>query len=291
MNDEARKRLQRLRDALDDMSGVWRPFGFGLLRSVPERVPTAKTWEYLEELICPHFSHEPMSATLDHFFSWLDRSPTWHYWPGLTASKSTGQTDFEQAALAAENMVRNGGKQGHVADIVLSDEEFVEIQRRHFGRKADRKRAEQTLYSCLNAIAAFQAITGLHPVTTATPDDCARFQNTAETLSKNWRHDYPKSKKEVEYLSRNTIVKWSRTLQAAFQRANKNAGKKCVRGVVEEHKLLTRNPWQEFTWIEGHRRKIRQFDPAELVSLLDVLEKGWPEVTVATAVAKTLLWS
>ena len=35
---------------------------------------------------------------------------TWYaYWSGLVASKSTGQTDFEQAALAAENMVRNGG--------------------------------------------------------------------------------------------------------------------------------------------------------------------------------------
>ena len=64
---------------------------------------------------------------------------TWYaYWPGLTASKSTGQTDFEQAALAVEGMVRNGGKQGHVADTVLSDEEFVEIQRRHFGRKTER---------------------------------------------------------------------------------------------------------------------------------------------------------
>ena len=41
------------------------------------------------------------------------------YWPGLTTSKSTGQTDFEHAALAVEGMLRNGGKQGHVADVVL----------------------------------------------------------------------------------------------------------------------------------------------------------------------------
>ena len=46
------------------------------------------------------------------------------YWPGLTTSKSTGQTDFEHAALAVEGMLRNGGKQGHVDDVVLSDEEF-----------------------------------------------------------------------------------------------------------------------------------------------------------------------
>jgi predicted dehydrogenase len=137
----------------------------------------------------------------------------------------------------------------------------------------------------------FGAEGDLHPVTIATPDDCARFQNEAESLSKNWRHVYPKARGEVECLSRNTILKWSRTLQAAFQRANKNAGKKCVRGVVEEHKLLTRNPWLEFTWIEGHKRHIRQFDTAELIALLDFLEAGWPEVTVAIAVAKTLLWS
>jgi hypothetical protein len=144
-------------------------------------------------------------------------------------------------------MVRNGGKRGSLEAAVLSDEEFEEIQRRHYGKKADWRRAEQTLYSCLNAIAAFREITGLDVVTTATPDDCARFQTAAENLSRNWRHDYPKATGEGDLLSRNTILKWSRTLQAAFQRANKNAGKKCVRGVVDEQKLLIRNPWHEFT--------------------------------------------
>ena len=219
------------------------------------------------------------------------RSSWYAYWPGLVASKSTGQSSFEEAVRVVHDMLGNGGSRGTLADVVLSDEEFEAIQRRHFGKKVDRKRAEQTLYSCLNAIAAFRTLTGLNPVTTATPGDCARFQSEAETRAKNWRHNYPKAKGEVDCLSRNTILKWSRTLQAAFQRANKNAGKKCVRGVVEEQKLLTRNPWLEFTWIEGHKRKIRQFDPDELLSILGFLEAGWPEVTVATAVAKTLLWS
>ena len=219
------------------------------------------------------------------------RSSWFAYWPGLVASKSTGQSNYEEAIRVVQDMLGSGGKRGTLADAVLSDEEFEAIQKAHFGRKSEQKRADQTLYSCLNAIAAFREITGLNPVTVATPDDCARFQNTAESLSKNWRHVYPKAKGEVDCLSRNTILKWSRTLQAAFQRANKNAGKKCVRGVVDEQKLLTRNPWLEFTWIEGHKRKIRQFDPVELVALLDFLEAGWPEVTTATAVAKTLLWS
>ena len=53
MNDAARKRLQRLRDALDDMSGAGEPFGFGLLRPQPKVVATAVTWEYLETFIVP----------------------------------------------------------------------------------------------------------------------------------------------------------------------------------------------------------------------------------------------
>jgi hypothetical protein len=59
------------------MRGVWRPFGFGLLRSVPEVVPTQPTLDYLEEIICPHFIHGPPPVNLGHFFSWLERSPDW----------------------------------------------------------------------------------------------------------------------------------------------------------------------------------------------------------------------
>ena len=71
---------------------------------------------------------------------------TWYaYWAGLTASKSTGQTDFEQAALAAEDMVRNGGKRGTLADTVLSDEEFEAIQRAHFSRNQDPMAQVQSL--------------------------------------------------------------------------------------------------------------------------------------------------
>jgi hypothetical protein len=58
MNEEARKRLQRLRDALDDMSGISRPFGFGQPRPEPKVVPTQETLEYLERLIYPQFAHE-----------------------------------------------------------------------------------------------------------------------------------------------------------------------------------------------------------------------------------------
>lgn len=87
------------------------------------------------------------------------------------------------------------------------------------------------------------------------------------------------------------MLKWSRALQAAFERANRTAGKKCVRGVVGENKLLTDNPWKQFTWIEGTNRPIRQFDGEELLSFLDYLEQHWEGLTVAVVVAKVFLWS
>ena len=133
-------------------------------------------------------------------------------------------------------MLGNGGQKSQANDGVMSDEEFEAIQRRHFGKKqgADaKKRAEKSLGACLEAITAFREITGLKPITLATEDDCERFQNDALKLPKNWRSKYPKSKEEVSNLSANTIYKWSVALQAAFERANANAGRKCVRGVVE----------------------------------------------------------
>lgn len=247
------------------------------------------------------------------------RRRSWYaYWAGLVASRSTGQTKLEDAIIAAESMVKNGGKKAAVADAVLSDEEFEAIQRIHFQRKhaeQARRRAEKSLQSCLDAIAAFREIAGLFPVTLATPDDCARFQRTALTLPKLWRRFPPDQRKPVDYFSEegrnkrwqsdlldeldkcphysvNNVVKWSRTLQAAFERANRNALKrKCVRGVVDEKQLLTANPWSQFTWIEGKERPIRQFDSGELLAFLDHFEQEWAGFTVPLLLAKTYLWS
>ncbi|OAI45553.1 hypothetical protein AYO44_12880 [Planctomycetaceae bacterium SCGC AG-212-F19] len=220
---------------------------------------------------------------------------TWYaFWVGLTFAKSTGQTNFEDAVVAAENMVKNGGQKTTVADAVMSDDAFEQIQRIHFGRKQDPKkkaRAEKSLMACLEAIAAFKAISGMTAIATATPDDCAAFQRKALALPKNWRHKYPNSKEQVECLSPSTVKKWSGALQAAFERANKNAGKKCVRGVVSDDKLFTENPWKQFAGIEGKEKPIRQFDDDELLSLLDYFEDNWPGVTVGPLVAKVCLWS
>lgn len=125
----------------------------------------------------------------------------------------------------------------------------------------------------------------------ATPDDCERFQVEALTKPRNWRKLYPKSRKDgVRFLTSNTVIKWSRELQAAFERANKNAGKKCVRGAVGPNKLLESNPWKQFTWINGTQPKKRRFNSEELVSLIDYFEAKWPCVFAATLFAKVSLW-
>ena len=221
--------------------------------------------------------------------------PSWYaYWNGLVASKSTGQRTLADAILAAENMVKGGGKRATVAGAVLSDEEFEAVQRAHFARKTDpaaKARAATTLEECLDAISAFKSITGLERIAAATPDDCARFQAQGLTRPKNWRKQHPRSKKTEERVSPNTVLKWSRMLQAAFERANRCAGKKCVRGVVEEAKLLSANPWTQFPWIEGTASAIRQFDGEELLGLLDYLETTWAAVSVAALAAKLFLWS
>lgn len=216
------------------------------------------------------------------------------YWNGLVASKSTGQRKLEDAMIVAEDMVKNGGKKATMAAALLADEEFEAIQRAHFARKQDqaaKTRAAKTLACCLDAITAFREITGLNVITAATADDCAAFQQKALALPKNWRLKYPKSKNNGKLLSPNTVLKWSRALQAAFERVNKNAGRKCIRGVVPEAKLLSQNPWNQFPWIEGRERPIRQFDAGELLSLLDYFESNWPGISIASALVKVALWS
>lgn len=219
---------------------------------------------------------------------------SWYaYWPGLVAAKSTRQRTSAEAIQAVVAMLANNGKLGHADDLVLSDDALMEIQRRHFAKKIDpaaRVRAEKSLENCLEAIRAFQAITGVEPVAGATADDCERFQQKALTLPKDWVRKRDLASQAKPYSS-HTVIKWSRELHAAFERANKHAGKKCVRGVVEDSRLLTQNPWSQFTWIEGTTPKKRQFDDGELIRLLDFLDATWPGVTVAAALAKTLLWS
>lgn len=149
------------------------------------------------------------------------RRKSWYaYWSGLVTSKSTGQDEFDSAVIAVTDMLKNGGRKRIAADSVLSDAEFEEIQRRHFGKKKDpeaQKRAERSLEACLEAIYAFREISKRSPIATATPADCEEFQHEALTMPSNWRRPTKSERtEEVAPLSPNTIVKWSTALQAAF---------------------------------------------------------------------------
>lgn len=217
---------------------------------------------------------------------------SWYaYWSGLVSSKSTGQVDFAEAVKAVEGMLRNGGTKTVLSDTVLSDEEFEAIQRAHYAKAKNQRTAQKTLRALVEAISAFRQITGLKPITIATAADCERFQQEALKLPRNFRSKHPKSRDDAAPMSPSSVDKWSRCLQAAFERANIHSGKKCIRSVVPESKLLKENPWHQFTWIECRERPIRQFRGEELLSLLDYLESHFPGVSVATALAKTYLWS
>lgn len=225
-----------------------------------------------------------------------ERRKSWFaYWSGLKSSKSTGHTKLEEAIKAVEAMLRNGGKRPPASDELLTDEEFIKLQVAHFGRKKDeaaKVRAARSLEETEDAISAFKAISALEHVSLATPDDCASFQRIALTKPVNWRRNYPKGVATDEKIAPNTVLKWSRCLQAAFDRANRNApNKKCVRGVVNEKKLLTVNPWTQFTWIEGTKKPIRHFTGDELRSLLQFFANDWSEVRVGKLAAQVLFWS
>ncbi len=110
-------------------------------------------------------------------------------------------------------------------------------------------------------------------------------------LPRNWRSQHPKSKPETRMIRAATVKKWLVSLHGAFERANDNAGRKCVRGVVPPERLLKSNPWQRFTWIEPPARKIEQFKDDELLKLLQHFRRAWPGVTAAEAMLKVFVWS
>ena len=224
-----------------------------------------------------------------------NRKAWYAYWKGLKARKTTGETDYDKAVQAVAVMLHNGGEKPCCdEDHLLTDEEFIEIQRRHFSKKTDpasKKRAESSLTNALEAIDSFRRVSGLNPISRATPDDCERFQTEALKLPRNWRSQHPKSKPEKRTIRAGTVHKWLVALQAAFERANDNGGRKCVRGVVKPERLLKSNPWKRFTWIEPPKKKILQFEAEELLKLLQYFQKKWPGVTAAEAMMKIYVWS
>ncbi len=221
-----------------------------------------------------------------------NRTSWYAYWTGLRAGKSTGHRNFDDAVAAVTDMLLNGNRKSKHADTLLSDQEFEDIQRTHYGKKTEPAaavRANKSLVACLDSISAFREITGISPISLATPEDCEKFQREALRKPRNWRMQF-RTKDEPRSLRPNTVLKWSTALQAAFERANSNAGKKCVRGVVPKEKLLTSNPWREFTWIDGTAPTKRIFNDEELLSIQDMLDEKWAGVPIAALFAKISLW-
>src|SRR4051794_5646892 len=66
---------------------------------------------------------------------------SWYaYWNGLISSRSTGRARLEEAVTVAESMLRRslggaGVSRPTPADLTMSDEEFEEIQREHYGKR------------------------------------------------------------------------------------------------------------------------------------------------------------
>jgi hypothetical protein len=222
----------------------------------------------------------------------VKKERTWFaYWKGQKTRRSTGKKTLREAIEAATAMVqeRPTGRSGDWQ--CPSDDEFVEIQRRHFSKKPDRSGKGASLTGVLQAVDAFKRVTGMTPICRATPDDCERFQTEALKLLRNWRSQHPKSKPETRTITAATVKKWLITLHGAFERVNDNAGRKCVRGVVPPERLLRSNPWQRFTWIEPPKKKIEQFQSDDLLKLLLHFRTAWPGVTAAEAMLKVFVWS
>lgn len=110
--DKHRKRLQRLRDKLEDMEGKWEPFGFGILRPSPAATVSLAMWELAEDACKPHFDH--CDERLHRPRRWLDITPDGTYciqwWgdeKGVEAFKKWAedvQVTFRQSPMAAPEL-------------------------------------------------------------------------------------------------------------------------------------------------------------------------------------------
>ncbi len=219
---------------------------------------------------------------------------SWYaYWKGQRTRRATKKATKAEAIEAVRKMLC--GQPPRTSGATLTDEEFIAIQRSYFEKqKTGRDRPEScdaSLDAVLEAISAFKTISGLEHVSLASPDDCERFQTAALKLPANWRRPPEHKYGRTKLLSPFTLYKWLGALQGAFERANHRAGKKCVRGVVPQEKLLTRNCWNEFTWIPKPRTKPRKFNHRELLELIKYFRTTWPGVTAAELMLKVFAWS
>lgn len=187
------------------------------------------------------------------------------------------------------------GNSSTVAKDLLTDDEFIAVQKAHYERMGAKS---ETIVSTFDAITAFKAVPQLANISDATAEDCSQFQDRAQTLPRNWRKRMavegvlPEARNGETVITRATVIKWMTALNAAYNRVNRNAGKRCIRGVVDPNKLLESNPWEQFTWIEDRKPEVvRHFSHDELVSVVDYFEANFPDLVSASLAIKCLLWS
>lgn len=136
------------------------------------------------------------------FFPPEGRSKSWYaYWNGLRTKKSTRERNLDKAIEAVERELH--GERGTALSSLMTDEEFDEIQRRHYERM---KAKPETLEACEEAISAFRTITGIVPIVAATADDCSRFQDEALRTPRNWRMPYKSEKSRQESTIRQQLL-------------------------------------------------------------------------------------
>ena len=134
---------------------------------------------------------------------------------GLEARKATGHTNFDDAVGAVNDMLGNGGNKGKLKEAILSDEEFDEIQRRHYGKKQKteaKRRAEKSLVAWKPSLPFGQSL----------DSSLSRLQHQAivndfstmpDTSEESAIEVSATANENVENLSANTVVKWSVALR------------------------------------------------------------------------------
>lgn len=142
---------------------------------------------------------------------------------------------------------------------VLTWEEWDAIQVRHFAKKKNQKGAVKTLEECRKAQRLFIKFTGADSASTVDAD-----------MAENSMHECGGTQSKLgENYTANGIRKTLSHMSASFNRCRRTAGKKCVRGVVAQGKLLMVNPYEEVQWVEADDPDPRHFNRDELRAFLN----------------------
>lgn len=160
----------------------------------------------------------------------------------------------------------------------LTWEEWEQIQRAYFAKKADQKRAGRTLEACLDSKKLFVKLSGAVDASSVTPDLVDQFQQ------KTLKTEFKPGRCYKSWTVRRTVSHMS----ASFNRCRITSGKKCQRGIVPPERLLTVNPFEQVSWLEGTSDDKRHLTHAELRALLSW--RMFASSPLISAVLKVSIW-